>query len=246
MSLYEGSRRLRGPIGSKLSLTVLRGSATEPHTLTLVREAAPADHVSTRPAGPGIAVVRIASFGEAVVGAVRQRVADARAAGAERLVIDLRSTVEGPLENGVAVARLFVPSGTLAQREARGQKPELVSAEPGDGTITLPAVLLVSSGTAGAAEVFAAALSGNKRAEIVGEHTLGRAGLQKLVKFSDGSALLMTWARYLTPDGKPLHGTGLEPADRIDEPEVEFGEPPPTGDPMLDAAIARLGVKAAA
>ncbi len=71
--------------------------------------------------------------------------------------------------------------------------------------------LLVTTGTSGAAEVFAAALEGNKRAELVGEHTLGRAGLQKLVKLPENRGLWLTYARYLTPDGEPIHGKGLEP-----------------------------------
>lgn len=246
MSLFEGNRRLRGPIGSKLTITVLRGSATEPHTVTLIREAAPTEHVTVRQLPDGVAVVRVASLAGDVAASVSRRVDEARKGGANRLVLDLRSTVDGPFDNGVALARLFVPSGTLTQKEARGQKPESTTAASGDGAVTLPVALLVSTGTAGAAEIFAGALVENNRAVLVGEHTLGRAGLQKLVKFADGSGLLMTWARYLTPNGKPIHGTGLEPTERIDEPEVEFGEALPAGDPMLDAAVKALTTRKAA
>ena len=93
-------------------------------------------------------------------------------------------------------------------------------------------MLLASAGTSGPAELFASALVGNKRAELIGERTLGRAGLQKLVTFADGSGLLLTWARYLTPAGKPIHGAGLEPADPVEEPDVEFGEAAPTRTPF--------------
>ena len=87
--------------------------------------------------------------------------------------------------------------------------------------------LLVTTGTSGAAEVFAAALEGNKRADLIGEHTLGRAGLQKLVKLPENRGMWLTYARYLTPDGKPIHGKGLEPTVQVDEPDVEFGAPAP-------------------
>jgi carboxyl-terminal processing protease len=162
-------------------------------------------------------------------------------------VLDVRATAHGPVENGIDAARLFVASGTLVQRQGRGQAAESIAAKPGDGSITMPAVLLVTGGTSGAAEVFAAALAGNQRAALVGESTLGRAASQKLVKFSDGSGLLLTASRYLTPDGKPIHGEGLDPTEEVEEPDVEFGEAPST-DPILDKALERLraGAKAAA
>jgi carboxyl-terminal processing protease len=105
--------------------------------------------------------------------------------------------------------------------------------------------LLVTTGTSGAAELFAAALEGNKRAELVGERTLGRAALQKLVPLPDGRGLWLTYARYLTPSGDVIQGRGLTPAVAVDEPDVDFGEPRPTNDAILDAALDRLHKKAA-
>ena len=83
--------------------------------------------------------------------------------------------------------------------------------------------MLVTTGTSGPAELFAAALDGNKRADLVGERTLGRAGIQKLVKLPEGRGLWLTYARYLTPKGNPIQGRGLEPDVVVDEPDVEFG-----------------------
>ena len=95
----------------------------------------------------------------------------------------------------------------------------------------------MSAGTSGAAEVFAAALKGNKRADLIGEHTIGRAAAQRLVKLPEGRGLWLTYARYLTPAGDPIHATGLKPDVPFDEPDVEFGETLPASDPMLDAAL---------
>ena len=83
--------------------------------------------------------------------------------------------------------------------------------------------LLVDNGTAGAAELFASALSGNGRATLVGEHTIGRAATQELVKLPDGSALWLSTARYLTPKDVVLHEKGLAPDVPVDVPDVEFG-----------------------
>jgi carboxyl-terminal processing protease len=107
-------------------------------------------------------------------------------------------------------------------------------------------MLLVTAGTTGAAEIFAAALDGNDRAELVGEHTLGRAGIQKLVKLPENRGLWLTHGRYLTPKGEPIHGKGLEPDVAVAEPQVEFGAAAQTGDPILDAALDRLKGKKAA
>ena len=121
-----------------------------------------------------------------------------------------------------------------------------INANPGDGSIELPVLILVTAGTSGAAEVFAAALDGNNRAELIGEHTIGRAGLQKLVKLPENRGLWLTYARYLNPAGKAIHGAGLKPDVEVAEPDVEFGAPAPTTDPILDAAVAKLTAKKAA
>ncbi len=123
---------------------------------------------------------------------------------------------------------------------------ETIIAKAGDGAITLPVTLLVTTGTSGAAELFAAALDGNQRAELIGERTLGRAGLQKLVRLPEGRGLWLTYARYLTPDGDLIQGKGLTPDLGVDDPDVEFDQPRPAKDPILDAALERIAQKKAA
>ena len=123
---------------------------------------------------------------------------------------------------------------------------QTITANAGDGAITLPVTLLVTTGTSGAAELFASALEGNKRAELIGERTLGRAGIQKLVKLPDGRGLWLTTSRYLTPDGDLIQGRGLTPTLGVDDPDLDFDQPRPTTDPILDAAVERIGKKKAA
>src|SRR5207249_2043055 len=158
------------------------------------------------------------------------------------LIVDVRNSAAGDLADGVAVARLFVPSGTLAIHESKAAGQEKMLAAKGDGTVTLPVTVLVDSGTSGPAEIFAAALSGNKRAELIGEHTIGRSGTQELIKLPDGSGLWITTSRYLTPDGKAIQGKGLEADVPVDQPEGDFGVPQPT-DPILQKALERISVK---
>ena len=246
MSVIEGARRLRGAPGSSVKLTVIRGSTVDPRDFTLARERAPATFVSARklPQGPGY--IRVSSFDGTAPAARKAAAVKLQSEGAASLIIDLRNTAEGDAGAGVEAARAFVPSGVLATRETRGDTRETIEAKAGDAVVTVPVVLLVSNGTARAAEVFAAALAGAKRADMVGEQTQGSAGEQKLVKLPQDRGLWLTWARYLTADGKAIHEEGLTPDVIIDEPNFEFDEVPPAGDAMLDKAIERaLGKKAA-
>jgi carboxyl-terminal processing protease len=275
MSVFEGTRLLRGQPGSKVTLTVIRGNAADPHEIPLVREKAPATMVSGKAATPEVGYIRIASFRDGVVDQLKKQVADLSRGGAKSLIIDVRHTAEGPLDNGVAAARLFVKSGTLSMKggreankdaEKNGDKDpdnrtkdsdknkaaastanrETIAARPGDGAIDLPVQILVTTGTAGAAEVFAAALDGNKRADLIGERTLGRAAMQKLVKLPENRGLWLTYARYLTPSGESIQGKGLKPDVEVEDTDVtDFGAPASDTDPILDAALARIAKKAA-
>jgi carboxyl-terminal processing protease len=247
MSVFEGTRALRGKAGTKVTLTIIRGNAADPHEVVLVRERVAGPIVTSRLIGTA-GYLRIVSFRNGVVEELRKHAADLSKGGAKNLIVDVRRTAEGPLENGIAAARVFIKSGTLAIKAGRG-KPEPrepVAAVAGDGAVELPAAVLVTTGTSGPGELFVAAMNDNDRAELIGERTLGRAGIQKLVKLPEGRGLWLTYARYLTPKGNPIQGRGLEPDVAVDEPDVEFGAPAPEKDAILDAALERVKVKVAA
>jgi carboxyl-terminal processing protease len=246
MSVWEGMRALRGAPGTKVTLAIIRGSAADPHEVELTRATLPPSDVSTRMAAPGVGYVRIAAIGANTVNQTRTQIADLLKGGAAQLVVDVRRTSTGDTDHGLALARLFIPQGTLAIRERSANARETIAAAAGDGSVKLPAVVLVDSGTSGAAELFASAMAGNKRADLIGERTIGRAAIQRLIKLPDASGLWLSTARYLTPDGAPLHEKGLEPTVAVQEPEVEFGQSPPPGDPILDKALERLAEKKAA
>jgi carboxyl-terminal processing protease len=248
MSVFEGTRLLRGQPGSKVTLTIIRGNAADPHDVVLVREKPAGAGVSGRMLGTDAGYIRIGTFRAGVVEDLRKQVAALSRSGVKALVIDVRRTAEGPLENGVGAARLFVKSGTLARQIGRAEKdPAAVdfTAKPGDGEFQMPVQVLVTAGTSGAAEIFAATLSGNKRADLVGEHTIGRAGVQKLVKLPENRGLWLTYAKFVGPDGTAIHGKGLDPTVAVEEPDVEFGAPAPDKDVILNAALERLKKKAA-
>ena len=247
MSVFEGTRALRGKAGTKVTLTIIRGNAADPHEVVLIRERVAGPIVTSRLIGT-TGYLRVVSFRNGVVEELSKHAADLTKGGAKNLIVDVRRTAEGPLENGIAAARVFIKSGTLAIKAGRG-KPEPrepVAAKAGDGAVELPATVLVTTGTSGPGELFVAAMNDNDRAELIGERTLGRAGIQKLVKLPEGRGLWLTYARYLTPKGNPIQGRGLEPDVAVDDPDVEFGAPAPEKDAILDAALERVKVKVAA
>jgi len=270
LSVFEGMRMLRGLPGSKVTLTIIRGNAAEPRQVELVREKTPGAIVTGKMLEPDLGYIRIAAFGADAAAKIRTQAAELQKSGAKHLIVDVRRTAEGPFDTGIDAARAFVKTGTLAMVAGRdpeekapkeGTPPtaadktppkpsaaaikDTIAARAGDGAIALPVTLLVTTGTSGAAELFAAALDGNQRADMIGERTLGRAGIQKLVRLPDGRGLWLTYARYLTPDGLSIQGRGLTPDVAVDEPDLDFDQPKPATDPILDAAVDRIKKKAA-
>jgi carboxyl-terminal processing protease len=256
MSAFAGTRLLRGAPGSKVTLTVIRSNPTDPHEFTLVRTVpvtTPADLVAVAPInGKSVAGaeahVRVSSFDAGAAAALRQTFATLQKDGARGAVIDLRNASDGPLDEGVAAARLFIKSGTIAIKAGRAPEKTAITAGPGDGAVTMPVVLLISNGTANAAEVFAAALAGNNRAELVGEPTAGLAAEQKLVLLpvspAESHGLWLTYARYMHVDGKqPIHERGVRPTVGVEIPTPGFDELPPATDQPLAKAVEQLRVK---
>jgi carboxyl-terminal processing protease len=242
-SVYEGMRLLAGQPGTRVTLAVLRGNAAEPHEVTLVREEVPATPVRSRMAAPNVGYLRISEFNKSTPDQIRAELASLTKSGSTGFVVDLRGTAFGDVESGFAVARLFVANGTLGFRQERGKAKEAVSSAAGDGTIAQPVALLTDNGTSGPAEIFAAALVGNKRGMLFGERTLGRAARQRLVRLPDNSALLITHLLYLTPNDAVINEKGLAPDVAIEQSDVEFGQPAPTADPTLDKAVEHLKTK---
>jgi carboxyl-terminal processing protease len=243
MSGVMGMRLFRGQPGSKVTITVIRGNAADPHNFDLVREALNGDVVKTSMVD-GAARVRVSSFGAATPAALAAAFDGLAKSQAPGAVIDLRGVADGLPEDGIKAARLFVGTGTLAVRAGREATPVKIDSAKGDGRIALPVVLLVSNGTANAAEVFAAALAGNRRADLVGEPTAGVAAVQKLVKLPEAYGLWLTYERYMSLDGKtPIHGRGLVPAVISQNAVPGFDELPPASDAPLARAIEYLKSK---
>ena len=207
-------KQLRGPIGSKITLTVLHPDGNKPVALPLVRERIRVASVTTRMLEPGYAYIRLSEFQEDTADeltrklkALQQKHGPLRGA-----VLDLRSNPGGLLTSAAGVADDFLNSGLIVSTRGRLPQSDLTfSATSGDLLNGAPMVVLVDNGTASAAEIVTGALKDHHRALIMGRRTFGKGSVQTILPLGNGDAVTLTTARYYTPDGTSIQVAGITP-----------------------------------
>jgi carboxyl-terminal processing protease len=244
MPLAAAELLLQGDPGTQVDLTVLTRRQPEPETLTLRRAALVSPPLESRlitdQGGDPIGLITTATLEAGRTAAIGQRVLDLTRQGARRFVLDLRYNSTGPVEEGIALADLFMDSGLItytAGQKARRQNYEASAAK----TVTkAPLVVLVNSGTAGAAEVAAAALLESKRAQLVGEITFGNAAVRQPVTVKDGGAIILATAKYYSPGGKSIQDERVTPpVEQAQDVAVFTGEGQPLTRPERDSILER-------
>jgi carboxyl-terminal processing protease len=146
---------------------------------------------------------------------IRAKLADADKQGIHKLILDLRDCGRGPVSEAINVARLLVPSGTIATLRGQTVSPQIFSADPNKFIWKNPVAVLIDGTTSGAAEVLASAIVANHRGDVIGERTFGLASEQKLITLDDGSALFLTVANYYNTGGKPILEDGVTPSEVV-------------------------------
>jgi carboxyl-terminal processing protease len=230
-----GQRLLRGAPGSVVKLGILR-AGQDPFEVSVVRERITPAEPSSRVLEDGTGYLRIPEFSPKVADEVRSDLETLKRGGAVRLVLDLRDAAFGPPAEGTKVAELFVKGGVVAKLAGTKVAEQVISADPARSAWDGPLAVLVDTGSAGAAEIVAAALLDAGRASLVGERTFGRAGIQKAVPLPEGG-LVLTVARYSSPKGNLIHGRGVEPTVPVARRPEETAEDEAPGDPILDKAL---------
>jgi len=220
MTLMEAVKKLRGPKGTSVTLTILREESPGPFELTLVREVIEVRSVRSKDLGDGIAYIRISSFQERTSKDLMKAVEQFAQNGMTAMVLDLRNDPGGLLNQAVQVADLFLDKGQLiVYTEGRIKNQDLrFSAEHGAQIPKVPMVVLVNGGSASASEIVAGALQDWKRGVVLGTKTFGKGSVQTVIPLSDGSGLRLTTAKYFTPKGRSIHGTGLIPDIIVEAP----------------------------
>jgi len=234
-----GERMLRGAPGSEVHVEVLR-ARHDPLDLSIVRERlTPAEPVR-RQLEDGTGYLQVREFTAATADAVRGELEVLKRQGVASLVLDLRGAGYGSPSDAVGVAEAFLKGGVVAKVGGRRETEQTLEAKADRGVWDLPLAVLVDNGTAGPGEVVAAALFDAGRGPLVGEHTFGRAPVQRLIPLPEGG-LLLTVAKYMTPKGAPIHGEGLQPSVPVevrDDDDSESTSAKP--DVILDKALELL------
>lgn len=216
LTLDEAAERMRGPIGSQVTLTIARDDqATQDIQLTRDRiELNPVvAELQTTPDKTKVGYIRLNQFNANATAELTRAVKKLDRQGATAYVLDLRNNPGGLLQAGVEIARLWLDSGTIVYTVNRQGIQD--SFEAGGAALTnAPLAVLVNQGTASASEILAGALQDNGRAQLVGEKTFGKGLIQSLFELSDGSGLAVTVARYETPNHHDINQLGIVP-DRV-------------------------------
>src|SRR5687768_10198425 len=225
ISLYDAKQLLNGPAGSEVKLRVLRAN-TRPLTLAVKRSSFRAPAAEARMEPGRIGVLRVNSFASGEAADARARVQDLIKQGAQKIILDLRGTAGGSIDEAVAVANLFIKDGMLAQTSGReGKTLKTFAADPKAAIFAGPVVALIDTGTAGAAEVVASALLERNRGQVVGEKSFGAGAEQQLFTLRGGDGLLLTTVKWASASGKPFLGeersrSGVTPSFEVKRPEL--------------------------
>jgi len=216
LTLDEAAERMRGPVGTFVTLTVERANSPDdaPFDVQLEREHIALNPVQaelrTQPNGAAVGYIRLNQFNANAASEMFQALADLEAQGANRYILDLRSNPGGLLQAGVEIAQLWLEEGPIVYTvDRRGTLGEF-SAD-GSALTQDPLVVLVNQGTASASEILAGALQDTGRAKVVGETTFGKGSIQSLFNLSDGSGLAVTIAKYETPKHRDINKVGIQP-----------------------------------
>lgn len=211
MSLAEIHNRLAGDVGSTVTVSVVRARRAEPQKIVITRDVVTVPPVSDKMMEDEIGYVQVDAFTKGKSQEVAAKVKDLQKAGAKKLVLDLRNCAEGDESEGIATANLFLNHGTITYLEGQKFPREAFNADPAKAITTLPLAVLVNKGTAGPAEIVAASILDNARGDVVGDKTFGDGSVQKVIPLSDGSAVILSVAKYYSPKGKTIQDNAVTP-----------------------------------
>jgi carboxyl-terminal processing protease len=214
MTLVDAVKKMRGPKGSKITISVKREGVLELINFTLMRDTIRVQSVRSRNLEEGYGYIRLAQFQERSDRDLQKALEKmaAEKAGLKGLVLDLRNNPGGLLTQAVRIADLFLDSGMIVYTEGRieSQKQKYFAQKDGSW-MDFPIVVLVNGGSASASEIVAGALQDHKRAVVLGTKTFGKGSVQTILPLDDNSALRLTTARYFTPKGRSIQAMGIVP-----------------------------------
>jgi len=265
MSVGQAFNLLHGTPGTSVKVGVVRSGKTDPDEIEIAREKLPPEKMLTQKTDPDILAMRLQTLNGGRAEQVRSMLLEAQKQGVHKVILDVRDCGRGPVSEAIAIAQMFVPSGTLATLRGQTISTQVLTADPKKVVWKGPVSILVDGTTSGAAEVLASAIEANHRGDVVGERTFGLASEQKLIPIEDGSALILTVGNYYNADGKSILEEGVAPTEVVqamnddseddddtaasaDQRKHEKAEPQPLSadDPVFQKAVELLKASAPA
>ena len=232
-TLLDSVKRLRGPRGTKVTITIMREGLTKPKDFTLVRDVIPVRSVRYELLEKNYGYIRLSQFQEKTDGEFEKamKALEEESKGTLKgLVLDLRNNPGGLLDQAVKISDRFIESGLIVSVEGRKEDQKMkFFAHPDGNSVRYPLVVLVNGGSASAAEIVAGAIQDQGRGVIVGTQTFGKGSVQTIIPLKDGSGLRLTTARYYTPNGRSIQAKGIVPdiIVKLSRPEEEKEILPP-------------------
>ncbi len=238
MALWESVKKMRGPRGDEVVLTVVREGAPEPIEYTLKRDIIPMESVRSTSLQPGYGYVWVTNFRANTADDVIKALDELESGDVplKGLIMDLRNNPGGLLNQASEVSDIFLDQGTIVSIKGRlEQHTEVFEAHPDTTSRDYPIVVLINGGSASASEIVAGALQDQKRALILGTTSFGKGSVQSVKPLKEGFGLKYTIARYYTPNGRSIQAEGIKP-----DIEVEFALIEDKKEKHTDSAFDRM------
>ena len=212
MNMEDAVKKMRGPRGTQVILTISRPGSSEPLVFTITRDIIKIQSVKFKKIEEKIGYIRISQFQEQTTEDLKKALKKLEEDNIESLILDLRNNPGGLLNIAVGVSEQFMEAGKMivSIRDRKGEREELVSRN-GEIKRAYPMIVLVNEGSASASEIVAGALQDWERAIIIGTSTFGKGSVQTVIPLTDGSGLRLTTAKYYTPKGRSIQNTGITP-----------------------------------
>ncbi len=211
LSVVQIDRLVAGSPGSVVTLAVVRGSRAEPQKVSVTRALPRAPPVVAKMVNDHTGYLRVATFNQGKGAEISSKLKDLISNGADKIVLDLRNCAGGDVEEAVNTASLFLDSGLVAYLSGQHYPRQDFLVKPSSQVSKLPLAVLINQSTAGPAELVASAVQGNHRGDVVGVRSFGVGVYQKPIPVGDGSALLLSVAKYYGPDGNVIQDHGVTP-----------------------------------
>jgi len=221
MSLVDAVKKLRGPEGSSVTISIFRQGFTEPKDFILSRAVIQIKSVRWTKLQNDIGYVKLRSFHKTTEEELEEALQDLGEQHIKTLVLDLRNNPGGLLEQAIAVSNVFLEGGQLiVYTKGRLPNQNMKGFSKSEGFhVSYPMTVIINGGSASASEIVAGALQDLHRATVVGTQSFGKGSVQTIIPLSDGSGLRLTTAKYYTPKGGEIHGKGITPDIVIERPQ---------------------------